>query len=100
MYLSKHFLNDKKYISNAIFTIRYILQANPNIKADEINMLYTQLMNKANNQMGALQKKLTMQKNAEEQERLRKIQEEMERQKRIKEEEERKKKEEEEIRRQ
>lgn len=77
-----------------------MLQANPNIKADEINVLYTQLMNNANSQLGSLQNKLAVQKNAEEQERLRKIQEEMERQKRLKEEEERKKRDEEEIRRQ
>lgn len=92
--------NEVRALQNDMKNAIHKIKANPNIKADEINMLYTQLMNKANNQMGALQKKLTMQKNAEEQERLRKIQEEMERQKRIKEEEERKKKEEEEIRRQ
>lgn len=48
--------------------------------------------------MGSLQKKLENQKNAEEQERLRKIQEEMANEKKRKEEEERRKREEEEIR--
>lgn len=72
---------------------------NERIKIEEINTLYTQLMNKANSQMGALQRKLEMQKSAEEQERLKKIQQEMENQKKQKEQEERKKKDEEDTKR-
>lgn len=52
-------------------------------------------MNKANSQMGSLQKKVEAQKNAEEQERLRKIQQEMEKQKKQKEDEERQRRDEE-----
>lgn len=74
------------------------IKMNTHIKADEVNELYTQLMNKANSQMGTLQKKLQNQKSADEQERLRKIQLEMENEKKRKEEEEKKKKEEDEIR--
>ncbi|PNF18978.1 Myosin heavy chain 95F [Cryptotermes secundus] len=69
------------------------------IKPAEVDELYTHLLNTTNSQMNQLQKKVQEQKNAEEQERLRKIQEEMEKEKRRKEEEERRKREEEENRR-
>lgn len=62
-----------------------MLQTSPKISSAEVDSLYTQLMNKANAQMGALQSKLEQQKSAEEQERLRRIQQEMEEQKRRKE---------------
>jgi len=74
-------------------------QRDEKIKPTEIDKLYTQLMNTTNSQMNQLQKKVQEQKNAEEQERLRKIQEEMEKEKKRKEEEEKKKREEEENRR-
>lgn len=74
-------------------------QRDEKIKPTEVDRLYTQLMNMTNSQMNQLQKKVQEQKNAEEQERLRKIQEEMEKEKKRKEEEERKKREEEENRR-
>lgn len=74
-------------------------QRDEKIAPTEVDKLYTQLMNTMDSQMNQLQKKLQDQKNAEEQERLRKIQEEMEKEKKRKEEEERKKREEEENRR-
>lgn len=64
-----------------------------------VNQVYKDLVTKVDNQMAALSKKVQDQKNAEEQERLRKIQEEMEREKKRKQEEERLLKEEEENRR-
>lgn len=69
------------------------------ITPTEVDRQYMQLMNEMNSQMSRLQKKVQEQKNAEEQERLRKIQEEIEKEKKRKEEEERKKREEEENRR-
>lgn len=51
--------------------------------------LHNQLLDKVNQQMNLLQKKIQEQKNAEEQERLRKIQAEMEKERLRKEEEER-----------
>jgi myosin-6 len=73
-------------------------QKDDKIKPAAVDSLYTQLVAKVDQQMGALQKKVQDQKNAEEQARLRKIQEEMEREKKRKEEEERKLREEEENR--
>ncbi|XP_018568271.1 myosin heavy chain 95F isoform X2 [Anoplophora glabripennis] len=97
---------DKDSITNQINQLKTQFgSAIDRIKSDDkINpkaaqALYTDLVAKVNLQMAALQKKLQEQKNAEEQERLRKIQEELERQKRLKEEEERKQREEEENRR-
>ncbi|KAI4457701.1 myosin [Holotrichia oblita] len=69
-----------------------------NISAKVIDELYTQLLNKMNQEMTTLQRRVQEQKIAEEQERLRKIQEEMERERKRKEEEERRKREEEEDR--
>lgn len=66
--------------------------------AAAVDTLHNQLLNKVNQQMGLLQKKVQEQKNAEEQERLRKIQAEMERERKRKEEEERKLREDEENR--
>lgn len=63
-----------------------------------IDGLQNQILEKVNNQMNLLQKKVQDQKNAEEQERLRKMREEMEAEKRRKEEEERRLREEEENR--
>lgn len=59
--------------------------------------LYNGLVNRANAQMGELQKRLEIQKNREEQERLRKIQQEMENERKMREAEEAKKREEEEL---
>jgi len=75
------------------------MQNNPRISSKEIDALYTQLMNKANVQMGSLKEKIDKQKKAEEQQRLRRIQEEMEAEKRRKAEEEAQKRQEEENRR-
>ncbi|KRT78215.1 Myosin head, partial [Oryctes borbonicus] len=70
-----------------------------NISPKVIEDLHTQLTNKMNQGMTTLQKRVDEQKNAEEQERLRKIQEEIEKERKRKEEEERRKREEEEDRR-
>ncbi|XP_066985117.1 myosin heavy chain 95F isoform X5 [Macrobrachium rosenbergii] len=64
----------------------------------QIDQEYNTLVNSMNSELAILHKKLTQQKNAEEQERLRKIQEEMERERQKKEEEERRRREDEEIR--
>lgn len=97
---------DKDSITNQINQLKtQFTSAIDRIKKDDkispkaAEGLYTDLVAKVNLQMAALQKKLQEQKNAEEQERLRKIQEELERQKKLKEEEERKQREEEENRR-
>ena len=65
---------------------------------EQLDKEYNSLVLAVNKELAALNKKLADQKNAEEQERLRKIQEEMERQRQKKEEEERKRREEEENR--
>lgn len=78
----------------------YLLQRDETVSAGTIESLHNQLVEKVNNQMNLLQKKVQDQKNAEEQERLRKIRLEMEAEKRRKEEEERRLREEEEIRKQ
>ncbi|XP_025097283.1 unconventional myosin-VI-like isoform X2 [Pomacea canaliculata] len=70
-----------------------------NITRDEMSRTTNTLMTNIDVQLAELKKQLEQQKNAEEQERLRKIQEEMERERKRKEEEERKRKEEEEQRR-
>uniref|UniRef100_A0A1B6GYM3 Unconventional myosin-VI n=1 Tax=Cuerna arida TaxID=1464854 RepID=A0A1B6GYM3_9HEMI len=92
-------INEVKALQRSMQSAVSKIKTNESIKVEEINSLYTQLMNKANSQMGTLQKKLEAQKNAEEQERLRKIQLEMENQKKQKEEEERRNREEEENKR-
>lgn len=66
---------------------------------EQIDKEYSALVTSMDAELGVLHKKLTQQKNAEEQERLRRIQEEMERERKKKEEEERKRREEEDIRR-
>ncbi|XP_050720790.1 unconventional myosin-VI-like isoform X3 [Eriocheir sinensis] len=66
---------------------------------EQIDQEHSTLVAALNNELAAVHKKLTQQKNAEEQERLRRIQDEMERKRRQEEEEERKRKEEEENRR-
>lgn len=76
-----------------------MLQRDAQISAATIDGLQNQLVDKVNNQMNLLQKKVQDQKSAEEQARLRKIREEMEAEKRRKEEEERRVREEEENRR-
>ncbi|XP_046405363.1 myosin heavy chain 95F isoform X2 [Ischnura elegans] len=73
------------------------IRNNERMSREEINQLHTQLMNKANKQLGELQKKVEHQRIAEEQERMRKLKEQMEAEERRKEEEERKKREDEEI---
>ncbi|KAK9506770.1 hypothetical protein O3M35_008647 [Rhynocoris fuscipes] len=72
------------------------IKNNSKIRADEINSMYATLMNKANRELAALQKKLEYQKDEEERERLRRIEEEMKKEKMRKEEEERRKRQEEE----
>ncbi|XP_054269239.1 myosin heavy chain 95F isoform X2 [Macrosteles quadrilineatus] len=88
-------VNEVRALQNDMKNAVNKIKTNEKIKPEEINAMYTQLMNKANSQMGGLQKKLEMQKSAEEQERLRKIQQEMEKQKKLKEDEEKQKREEE-----
>lgn len=65
---------------------------------EQIEHEHAALVRSMNSELDALHKKLSQQKNAEEQERLRRIQEEMERERQKKEEEERKRREDEEIR--
>lgn len=96
---------DKESSIKEINSLRFEIEsAISRIKRDErvssatIDGLQNQLLDKVNNQMNLLQKKVQDQKNAEEQERLRKIREEMEAEKRRKEEEERQLREEEENR--
>ena len=69
------------------------------MKRDQVEKEYSSLVAAVKKGLAGLNKKLADQKNAEEQERLRKIQEEMERERKRKEEEERKRQEEEENRR-
>lgn len=66
---------------------------------EQIERENNNLVSAMNTELSVLHKKLMQQKNAEEQERLRRIQEEMERERQKKEEEERKRKEDEENRR-
>lgn len=73
------------------------MRKDPN-SAAYADTMYAQLIAKVNKQMASLEKKVQEQKNAEEQERLRKIQAEIEREKKRKEEEQRKQREEEENR--
>ncbi|XP_015186315.1 PREDICTED: myosin heavy chain 95F isoform X1 [Polistes dominula] len=68
------------------------------IKAEEIDTLYTNLVNQMNKQMVSMQDMVKQQKIAEEQARMKKIQQELELEKHMKEEEERKKKEDEDNR--
>ncbi|XKL69082.1 hypothetical protein PGB90_006851 [Kerria lacca] len=81
---------------NTIFKIRNV----ENISADEIDRLYTKLMNEANCQLGGLQQKVAKQKSSEEQHRLKKIQDDMEIERKRKSDEERKKKEDEDLKKQ
>ncbi|KAG8226625.1 hypothetical protein J437_LFUL005276, partial [Ladona fulva] len=85
----------KADMNHAILEIR----TNQKITPKRINDLHTELMNKSNNQMSLLQKKVEQQRNAEEQEKMRKLKEQMEKERLRKEEEERRKREEEENRR-
>lgn len=68
------------------------------IKAEEIDTLYTNLVNQMNKQMVSMQDMIKQQKIAEEQAKMKKIQQELELEKHMKEEEERKKKEDEDNR--
>uniref|UniRef100_A0A8D8QWM0 Myosin heavy chain 95F n=1 Tax=Cacopsylla melanoneura TaxID=428564 RepID=A0A8D8QWM0_9HEMI len=97
---------DKEESSDQVKRLQQDMQAavlkikkTPTMKAEEINTLYTSLMNKSNDEMNKLQKKLENQRSAEEQERLRKIQMEMDAEKRRKQQEEEAKREDEENRR-
>jgi myosin-6 len=90
--------NEINKLKNEITATIDRIKKDDKIKPAAVDSLYTQLVAKVDQQMGALQKKVQDQKNAEEQARLRKIQEEMEREKKRKEEEERKLREEEENR--
>lgn len=90
--------NEINQLKNNATSIIDRIKKNDNIDYKTMEGLYTNLVAQMDKQMLNLQKKLQEQKNAEEQERLRKIQEEMEREKRKKEEEERQRQEEEENR--
>ncbi|KAG5872399.1 hypothetical protein JTB14_017420 [Gonioctena quinquepunctata] len=103
---SKQLKKDRDNITNEINNLKtQFAAAVDRIKKDDkmdktvVENLHKDLVGKVNLQMAALQKKLQDQKNAEEQEKMRKIQEEMERQRKLKEEEERILREEEENRR-
>ncbi|XP_071051192.1 myosin heavy chain 95F isoform X2 [Onthophagus taurus] len=91
----KEINNLKQDLQNASQTIKN----NDKITVKDVENLYVQAVNKVNAQMATLHKRVQDQKNAEEQERIRKLQEEMERERKRKEEEERLRKEEEENRR-
>lgn len=75
------------------------MQANPKIKAIEIDVLYDSLVAQMNQHMGSMKVKLQEQRNAEEQEKLRQIQMKVEAERKAKEAEEQKIREEEETRR-
>ncbi|KXJ78953.1 hypothetical protein RP20_CCG002831 [Aedes albopictus] len=74
------------------------IKGDPKISAAQIDGLYGEIMNKLDNQMKTIHLKLQEQRNAEEQERLRKIQAALEAERKAKEEEERRLREEEENR--
>lgn len=76
------------------------IKRNPKIGRKEIERLYNSVLGKANSEMGILQKRMQEQRNADEQDRLKKIQEEMEKERKRKEEEERVTREQEEIKKQ
>ncbi|XP_071535802.1 myosin heavy chain 95F isoform X4 [Panulirus ornatus] len=86
-----------KIQSTMDYTIKKIQTTN--MTREQIDREYSALVTSMDAELSVLHKKLTQQKNAEEQERLRRIQEEMERERKKKEEEERKRREEEDIRR-
>lgn len=86
----------QKYFDDTIAKIR----CTETISADEIDRLYTKLMNEANGQLGELQRKVAKQKSAEEQRRLKKIQDDMEIERKRKMKEELKKKEVEDLKKQ
>lgn len=100
--LKKEKDNSLKSINNLGLEIRSAIKKikdDHKISLNTIETMQIQLTEKVNKEMLLLQKKVQDQKNAEEQERLRKIQEEMERERKRKEEEERRLREEEENRR-
>ncbi|XP_065211254.1 myosin heavy chain 95F-like isoform X1 [Planococcus citri] len=76
------------------------IKNNEAISEDEIDKMYTNLMNEANKQLGELQQKVAKQKSSEEQSRIRKLQEDMEIERKRKVEEERKKKETQDLKKQ
>lgn len=75
------------------------MQANPKIKANEIDALHDSCVSKMNQQMNSMKVKIQEQRNAEEQERLRQIALKMEAERKAKEAEEQRIREEEETRR-
>ncbi|XP_044727037.1 myosin heavy chain 95F isoform X2 [Chrysoperla carnea] len=91
-------MSDINKIQSSIEETIMKIKKQDSITGSQVEALYKQLLDLTNNQMNLLQKRMLEQKNAEEQERLRKIQEQMELEKRRKEEEERKQREEEENR--
>ncbi|XP_014255662.1 myosin heavy chain 95F isoform X2 [Cimex lectularius] len=84
-------ISEMKNLQNEMRDVIIKIKANPKIKPEEINVLHTTLMNKANKELANLQKKLESQKDEEEKERLRRIQEEMMKEKMRREEEEKQK---------
>lgn len=74
------------------------IKSNPKITANQIKAIHDEISKKMDSEMSMLNQKLAQQKNAEEQERLRKIQQAMEAEQRAKEEEQRKIRQEEEDR--
>ncbi|KAL1510024.1 hypothetical protein ABEB36_004680 [Hypothenemus hampei] len=104
--IAQQLKKDKEASTNSINQLKSELDLSiTNIKKNDkmdnktIENIYNSLVNKINQQMSTLEKKVQDQKNREEQERLRKIQEEMERERKRKEDEERRLKEEEDNRR-
>lgn len=74
------------------------IKSNPNITANQIKAIHDEISKKMDSEMSMLKQKLAQQKNAEEQDRLRKIQQAMEAERRAKDEEQRKIQQEEEDR--
>ncbi|KAL5282800.1 MYO6 family protein [Megaselia abdita] len=92
-------LNDVSVIEFQISEAMKTIKQNPKISSKDIDSLYLSLMANVNKMTVALNNKLKDQRQAEEQERLRKVQLELDKQRKAKEDEEKKLKEEEENRR-
>lgn len=103
--IAKQLKGDKEQIVKCVNEIQQLIdgsihkiKSNPNITANQIKVLHDEISKKMDSEMSMLKQKLAQQKNAEEQERLRKIQQAMEAERKAKEEEQRKIQQEEEDR--
>lgn len=95
----ENMLNQVTDVQRTIETAVTKIRSNPKISPAQIDALYGEIMSKLDTQMKTIHVKLQEQRNAEEQERLRKIQAALEAERKAKEEDERRVREEEETRR-